>query len=146
MTNAAQVHLSVLLGLFMLLKAVAYWLDRYGLAIYDGTLITGITYTDVHAVLPSKNILMIISIICALLFFGNVFRPSWMLPGAGLGLLVLSAILIGGIWPAIVQRFQVKPSEPDKEAPYIARNITATRDAYDLNDVQVKQYPGRHHR
>ena len=60
---------------------------------------------------------MIIAIICALLFFGNVFRPGWMLPVLGLGLLILSAILIGGIWPAIVQRFQVKPSEPDKEAP-----------------------------
>ncbi len=49
---------------------------------------------------------------------------------------------IGGIWPAIVQRFQVKPSEPDKEAPYIAMNIAATRDAYNLNNVQVQQYPG----
>ena len=139
---AAQVQLSVLLGVFMLLKAVAYWLDRYGLEITDGHLLTGITYTDKHAMLPAKQILAIIALICALLFFGNVVRPTWMLPVLGLGLLVLSAILIGGIWPAIVQRFQVKPSEPDKEAPYIAMNIAATRDAYDLNNVQVQQYPG----
>ena len=65
-----------------------------------------------------------------------------LVPVLGLGLLVLSAILIGGIWPAIVQRFQVKPSEPDKEAPYIAMNIAATRDAYGLNNVEVRQYPG----
>jgi uncharacterized membrane protein (UPF0182 family) len=139
---AAQVQLSLLLGVFMLLKAVSYWLDRYGLEITDGHLLTGITYTDQHAVLPAKQILAIIALICALLFFGNVFRPTWMLPVLGLGLLVLSAILIGGIWPAIVQRFQVKPSEPDKEAPYIAMNIAATRDAYNLNNVQVQQYPG----
>jgi len=121
---------------------VAYWLDRYGLAIHEGSLITGITYTDVHAVIPSKNILMIISIISALLFFGNVFRPGWLLPLLGFGLLVLSAILIGGIWPMIVQRFQVKPSEPNKEAQYIQRNIGATRDAYGLKKVVIEQYPG----
>jgi uncharacterized membrane protein (UPF0182 family) len=139
---AAQVQLSLLLGVFMLLKSVSYWLDRYGLEIANGHLLTGITYTDAHAMLPAKQILAVIALICALLFFGNVIRPTWMLPVLGLGLLLLSAILVGGIWPAIVQRFQVKPSEPDKEAPYIAMNIAATRDAYDLNTVKVEQYPG----
>ncbi len=138
----AQVQLSVLLGFFMLLKAVSYWLDRYGLAISDRGLFTGISYTDAHAMLPAKNILAVIALICAALFFGNVIRPGWMLPVLGLGLLVLSAVLIGAIWPGVVQRFQVKPSEPDKEAPYIQRNIEATRDAYDLNDVAIKPYPG----
>ena len=77
------------------------------------------TYTADHAVLPAKNILMFIAMICALLFFANVFRRTWLLPGSASALLVLSAILLGGVWPAIVQQFQVKPSEPDKEAPYI---------------------------
>jgi len=141
-TNSAQIQLSVLLGLFVALKAVAYWLDRYGLAVHEGSLITGVTYTDVNAVIPSKNVLMIIAIISALLFFGNVVRPGWLLPLLGFGLLVLSAILIGGIWPLIVQRFQVKPSEPIKEGHYIQLNIAATRDAYGLGNVTVKQYPG----
>jgi uncharacterized membrane protein (UPF0182 family) len=137
---AAQVHLSILLGLFVLLKAVAYWMDRYGLAIADGSLFTGISYTDAHAVIPSKNILIIIALICAVLFFVNAFRRSWLLPGIGLGLLVLSSILIGGLWPAIMQSFQVKPSEPDKEAPYIENNINATRDAFGLSNVNVEPY------
>ena len=140
--SGAQVQLSVLLGLFMILKAVSYWLDRYGLAISDGALFTGISYTDANAVLPAKNILAVIAVICALLFFGNVFRPGWMLPVLGFGLLILSAILIGGIWPAIVQRFQVKPSEPDKEARYIAMNIESTRSAFDLTGVETVEYPG----
>ena len=83
-SHAAQVQLSVLLGLFMLVKAVSYWLDRYGLAISDGSLFTGVSYADANAVLPAKNILMIIALICALLFFGNVIRPGWMLPVLGL--------------------------------------------------------------
>ncbi|MBA3264990.1 MAG: UPF0182 family protein [Nocardioidaceae bacterium] len=140
--SGAQVQLSVLLGLFMLVRAASYWLDRYGLAFSEGNLITGITYTDANAVLPSKNILAIIAIICALLFFGNVFRPGWMLPVLGFGLLILSAVLIGGIWPALVQRFQVKPTEADKEAAYIQLNIEATRTAYDLEDIKMQDYAG----
>jgi len=137
---AAQVHLSILLGLFMALKAVAYWMDRFGLAISGGSLFTGISYTDAHAVIPAKNILIVIALICAVLFFANAIRRSWLLPGIGLGLLVLSSILIGGLWPAIMQSFQVKPSEPDKEAPYIENNIVATRDAFGLTSAEVGPY------
>jgi uncharacterized protein len=142
-SGAAQVHLSVILGLFMLLKAVAYWMDRYGLVIANGKLITGLTYTDDNAVLPAKNILLVIAIICALLFFANVIRRTWMLPGLGLGLLVLSAVLLGGVWPFLVQQFQVGPSEQDKETPYIAMNIQATRQAYGVDHVEVTQYDAK---
>ncbi len=140
-SGAAQVQVSVLLGLFVLFKAVDYWLDRFDLTTNTGGLITGVTYTDFHAVLPSKNILMFIALICALLFFANIFRRTWMLPTVGLGLLALSAILLGAVWPGIVQQFQVKPSEPDKEAPFIRANIEATRAAYDIDDVEITSYP-----
>jgi uncharacterized protein len=140
LSGAAQVQISVLLGLFVLFKAVDYWLDRFNLTTDSGSLFTGMGFTDEHAVLPSKNILMFIALICAVLFFANVFRRTWMLPAVGLGLLVLSAILLGAIWPGIVQQFQVKPSEPDKEAPYIRNNITATREAYQIADTEVTPY------
>ena len=109
LSGAAQAQLSVLLGVFVLAKAVDYWLDRYDLAYQSGSLLTGITYTDDNAVLPAKAILMGIALICAVLFFLNVWRRTWLLPSMGLALLVLSAILLGLIWPAIVQQFQVKP-------------------------------------
>jgi len=139
-SGAAQVQISVLLGLFVLFKAVDYWLDRFDLTTDAGSLFTGMNYTDDHARLPSKNILMFIALICALLFFANVLRRTWMLPTVGLALLALSAILLGVLWPGIVQQFQVQPSEPDKERPYIAKNIDATRAAYDIEDVQVTPY------
>ncbi|MET0740101.1 MAG: UPF0182 family protein, partial [Candidatus Nanopelagicales bacterium] len=141
-TPAATAHLSILIGIFVLLKAVAYWLDRYQLAVKEGERITGLTYTDVNALLPAKTILTFIALLCALLFFANVLRRTWSLPILGFGLLVLSAILLGGIYPAIVQYFQVRPSEPEKEAPYIARNIEATRDAYGLSEVDLRSYAG----
>ena len=139
-TVAARVQLSVLMGIFVLIKAVAYWFDRYALGLKEGRLITGLSYTDVNALLPAKSILAGISIICALLFFANIIRRSWVLPAAGLSLLVISSVLIAGIYPAAIQQFQVKPSESGKEAPYIQRNIEATRDAYGLSNVVVQDY------
>jgi len=139
-TVAARVQLSVLLGLIVLLKAVAYWFDRYALALKESRLITGLTYTDVNATLPAKSILAAIAIICSLLFFANIVRKSWLLPAAGTALMVISSVLIAGIYPGAVQQFQVKPSESSKEAPFIQRNIEATRDAYGIADVKMQDY------
>ncbi len=139
-TVAARVQISILLGLIVLLKAVAYWFDRYALSLKESTLITGLKYTDVNALLPAKAILSAIAVVCALLFFANIVRRSWLLPAAGTALLVISSVLIAGIYPAAIQQFQVKPSESSKEAPFIQRNIDATRAAYDLADVDIKDY------
>ncbi|WP_166021282.1 MULTISPECIES: UPF0182 family protein [Streptomyces] len=147
-TGAATGHLSVLLGLFVTLKAVAYWLDRYGLAVKSSDFKatdnwTGLRYVDANAYLPAKTILFCIAVICALLFFGTLWRRTWQLPVIGFGLMVLSALLIGGLYPAIVQKFQVQPNEQAKEAPYVAKNIDATRYAYDIGDTKVTGYSGR---
>jgi uncharacterized membrane protein (UPF0182 family) len=139
-TVAARVQISILLGLVVLLKAVAYWFDRFGLALKESKLITGLTYTDVNAVLPAKAILAAIAVVCSLLFFANIVRRSWLLPAAGTALLVISSVLIAGVYPGVIQQFQVKPSESSKEAPFIQRNIDATRAAYDLNGVQIQDY------
>jgi uncharacterized membrane protein (UPF0182 family) len=139
-TVAARVQLSILLGLIVLMKAVAYWFDRYALALKENKLITGATYTDINATLPAKAILAGIALVCAALFFANIVRRSWLLPAAGTALMVVSSVLIAGIYPGAVQQFQVKPSESSKEAPYIQRNIDATRAAYGLTEVEVQEY------
>ena len=139
-TVSARVQLSVLLGIIVLLKAAAYWFDRYQLALNDGKLLTGLTYTDVNAVLPAKAILAGIAVICSLLFFANIIRRSWVLPSAGIALLVISSVLIAGVYPGVIQQFQVKPSESSKEAPFIQKNIDATRAAYGLTGVKVNDY------
>ncbi|TXL61578.1 UPF0182 family protein [Aeromicrobium terrae] len=142
-TRAAQVHLSILIGIGVLLRALSYWLDRFGLAVGSSSLFDGIGYTDAHARIPARNILIGIAIVCALLLFAAAVIRSWVLPAISLGLLLLTSILIGGIWPFVMQSFQVKPSEPDKEGPYIARNIEATRDAYGVADTKVEQYTAK---
>jgi uncharacterized protein len=138
--RSTQIHLSVLAGAFLLLKAVAYWLDRYGLALREDSLITGLKYRDVNAQLPALSILAVIAVIVALLFFFSTLRQGITLPLIGVGLMFVTSILIGGLYPAFVQQVQVRPTEIDRETPYIERNIAATRDAYGLSDVQVTDY------
>lgn len=147
-TAAATGHLSVLLGVFVSLKAVAYWLDRYGLAVKSSDFKatgnwTGLRYVDANAYLPAKTILFCIAVICALLFFATLWRRTWQLPVIGFGLMVLSAILIGGLYPAIVQKFQVQPNEQAKESPYIKKNIDATREAYGIDSAKPEDYEGK---
>ena len=141
-SSAAAAQLSLLTGIFVLAKAADYWLDRFDLLNESGSLITGVTYTDDNAVLPARNILMFIALICAVLFLVNIVLRTWLLPSVGLALLVLSSILLGLVWPGIVQQFQVEPSQADKEQPYIKKNIDATRAAYDLEDSVVTPYSG----
>ncbi len=145
-TMAARVHLSVLIGLFLLLRGAGYWLDRYDLTTASHSLardFTGMTYTDVNAVLPAKMFLAIASVVVGLLVLGAIWLRSWRLPGLGAALLVICAIVVGGIYPAAVQRFQVKPSESSKERPYIERNIAATRAAYAFDTVQIQEYDAK---
>jgi uncharacterized membrane protein (UPF0182 family) len=137
----ARVHLSVLIGLVVLLKAVSYWLDRYGLAFSLRGVVQGASYTDVHAVLPAKTMLTGIAFICALLFFANIIVRNVLLPAGALGLLVVSAVVVGGIYPAYVQQFRVKPNEVVREGPYIERNILATQAAYQIDKTKPQFYP-----
>ncbi|MGL5809574.1 MAG: UPF0182 family protein [Nocardioides sp.] len=141
-SDAAQIQLSVLVASFVLFKAIDYYLSRFDLVSTGGGLVTGMTYTRDNAELPALNILMSIAAICAVLFVANVWFRTWLLPSVGLGLLLLSSILLGMLWPALVQRFQVEPTEADKEAPYIAKNIAATRTAYQIDDTKVESYAG----
>ncbi|MBN9620559.1 MAG: UPF0182 family protein, partial [Actinobacteria bacterium] len=131
-TLAARRHITVLVFVFMLLKAIAYWLDRYGMVFSDRSKFTGASYTDVHSALPAKTILFWITIVLALGVLASMWLRSTLLPGIGFVVLLVLSILMGGIYPAIVQQVSVKPNASDKERPYIARNIAATRAAYDI--------------
>jgi uncharacterized protein len=134
-------HLSLLLGCIVLLKAWGYRLDQFTLVFSPRGVVTGASYTDVHAQLPALRLLMVVAPVCALLFFLNLRSRDFTLPVAGTLLLVLSSVLIGGLVPAFVQRFQVTPQELQREEPYIQRNIDATRKAFALEGVQTSDFP-----
>ena len=81
-TTAARVHLSLLLAVLVLVRAASYWLDRYSLTTKDSRLITGLTYTDTHAVMPAKAILAVAALMCAVLFVGDHLDPLVAAAGA----------------------------------------------------------------
>jgi len=139
-TRAARIHLSLLLAALVLVRAASWWLDRYSLTTKDSRLITGLTYTDQHAVLPTREILAVAAVMCAALFVATIWTHSWRLPAVGVGLLAVCAVVVGGIYPAMIQSFKVKPSEKSLEAPFIDRNIKATRAAYGLDAAKVTEY------
>ena len=139
-TSAARLHLSILLAAIVLVRAASYWLERYSLTTKSTDLMTGIQYTDANAVLPTKAILAIASIMCALMFLSVIWTKSWRLPIVGVVLLLVVSVVVGGIFPALIQSLRVKPSEKSLEAPYIQNNINATRDAFGLATVATTAY------
>ncbi|WP_282949187.1 UPF0182 family protein [Cellulomonas endometrii] len=142
-TKAARVHLSVIATVLMVLIAANYWLDQYSILTKEGDRFEGASYTDVHAVIPSKRILAVIALLVAIMFIITAVRGTWRIPALGVGLMVVGAVVIGGIYPAVVQRFQVNPNQQDAEAEYIQRNIDATLQAYDLEDVEIETYDAK---
>ncbi|SCE90109.1 hypothetical protein GA0074696_1549 [Micromonospora purpureochromogenes] len=144
MTNAARAHLSTLVAVFVLLKAIAYVLDRRAMLLEynEGAKLYGAGYADVNALLPAKEILAYISVVVAIaiIVFSNAVMRNLVWPGIALALLGVSAVAIGGIYPWAVQTFEVKPSARDKEAPYIERSIGATRAAFGLGDTKTSGY------
>ncbi|HEX8220715.1 MAG TPA: UPF0182 family protein, partial [Chloroflexia bacterium] len=137
----AGVHLSVLGALFLLTIAVGYWLGQYDLLYSSRAVAYGAGYTDVTAKLPSLYIMMGVAVLMAVLLLVNLRVRTWRLLVGAVGIWLLSLIVVSGLYPAFVQQFVVKPSELDKEAPYIQNNILATRQAFGLDKFHEREVP-----
>jgi uncharacterized membrane protein (UPF0182 family) len=139
-SRGARIQLAVMGALIMLGVAANYWLQRYSLLNKVGEKFYGASYTDINAILPSRGILVGIALLVAAVFLLIIWRPDWRIPAIGVSLMIVAAVAIGGVYPAIVQRFQVAPNAQEFEAPYIQRNIDATRFAYGIDDADVMQF------
>jgi uncharacterized protein len=137
---AVKAHLSVLLALIALTKAAGYILQRWGLVNAHDGYVDGAGYTDVHARLPALLLLVVVSIFAAAILLFNIRRQGWTLPVLAVGIWAFVALVVGVIYPALLQTLKVTPAQSSLEAPYIHRNIVATRSAYNLDHVAVKQF------
>ncbi len=135
-----KAHLSVLMGLLLLVKAGGYWLQRYQLVFSTRGTVDGATYTDVNVQIKAIYLLIIICVTSFVLFLVNIRRRGWVLPIIAVGLWAFVAILAGQAVPGLVQRFRVQPDEPQKERPFILHNIAATRMAEGLSQVQTRNF------
>lgn len=139
-TPQVKAHLSVVLAAMALVKTADYYFARFDLNFSTRGAVDGAGYTAVNAELPALNLLIFISIVAAALFVWNIWRRGWVLPIIAVGLWGFVSIVVGTIYPAIVQQFRVKPNEFAKERRYITRNIEATRSAFGLSGVKVRDF------
>ncbi len=142
-TRATRVQLAITAAVYLIIQGVSIWFDQYSTLTDPGgasSLVTGVTYTDANAVIPGRLVLAIAAILVAVLFLVTAAVGRWRLPLLATGILVVSSLIVGSVYPGIIQRFQVSPSERTLEAPFIERNISATRAAFGVDDIDVQEY------
>ena len=139
-SKPARIQLSILIATYFILQGLSLWLDQYGTATSAGELFTGVTYTDDNAVIPGLQILALISLAVAVAFIVTAILGQWRVSIIATALMVASSLVLGGLYPWIVQTFQVVPNERTLEGPYLQKNIDATRVAYGLDKVEVVDY------
>ncbi|HEY7628160.1 MAG TPA: UPF0182 family protein [Ilumatobacteraceae bacterium] len=137
--RATKAHVAVLLAVLAVVKAGDYWLKRYELTNDSRGFVRGLLYSAAHAQLPAVVLLMLIALLVAGLFLSTLRTNSWRLPVVASALWAIIALVGGIIYPAAIQALVVKPNQRDKEAPYIERNITATKHALGIDAVERRQ-------
>ncbi|GAB3802853.1 UPF0182 family protein [Humibacter antri] len=144
-SRAARVQIAVIAAFYLLLQAVSIWLDRYA-SLTDSSVdgrVNGAAYTDVTATIPGRAILAGIAVVVALLFVLTAFIGRWRYPLVGTALLIVSAIIVGVIYPWGVQKLIVAPSEKTIESTYIERSIKSTQQAFGVDNVKVSTYDAK---
>jgi uncharacterized membrane protein (UPF0182 family) len=137
-----RVQMAILGAIYVAVQGANLWLDQYSTLVEasQGFVATGAGYTETNAVIPGHQILAGIALVVAVFFLATIVIGSWRLPLVGAAMLVVSSLVIGGVYPWIVQRFQVDPSARTLEAQYIKRNIDGTRAGFGLDKVNVVEY------
>ncbi|MDD2234148.1 MAG: UPF0182 family protein [Desulfitobacteriaceae bacterium] len=139
---AARRHLAILIGILFIFRAFGYILDIFQLLYSVHGHIVGAGYTDLKANLPVLKILIVLSIAGSLFSWsGLIFKEVRLITIPVVGIFVL-AIVLHGIFPALVQSLIVIPNELAKEAPNIQNGITFTRYGFGLDKIQERDYPG----
>jgi hypothetical protein len=139
-SKPARIQLSILIATYFVFQGLSLWLDQYATVTNAGALFTGVAYTDDNAVIPGLQILALISLAVAVAFIVTAVMGQWRISIIATALMVASSLVLGGLYPWIVQTFQVVPNERTLEGPYLQKNIDATRVAYDLEKVEVVEY------
>ena len=140
-SSPAIVHGSALLSLYFAVKAWSYALDRFLLLYNDNGVVVGAGYTDVHVELPVLWLLVGLAAAAAVVAWANVRLRTSRLAIVAATMVFGSSLVFAAFLPALFQRFFVEPSELQLETPYIQRNITLTREAYNLRQITVKPFP-----
>ena len=141
-TPGAAGHLSVLLGLFFIQRAMSYWLGRFDLLLHTDGVVFGLRYVDRILWQPGLWLLIALSLLAAAMCIVNAREGGLRMPVAAFVIVFGPALIMNFIQP-VIERLWVKPDELRVERPYLERNIEATRHAYKLDTVDVKPFAGQ---
>jgi uncharacterized membrane protein (UPF0182 family) len=133
-TPAFKAQVSVLLGIFLLLKGASFWLGRYTLTTSNRGPVTGMSYTDIHAALPAQTMLAVLAVLGAVLLFANVWLGRLRYLVLAVGGVYAAAFVLGSLWPSLVYQYREQPSAATLDRSTIERNQAATLAAYGLDD------------
>ncbi|MCX6501302.1 MAG: UPF0182 family protein [Microbacterium sp.] len=139
-SKAARIQLAIIAGVYLLLQAASLWVDRYRTLTEAGDRITGPAYTGVNATIPGLTILAIVAALVAVLFFVTAVIGRWRYPLIATALLVVTSIVVGVVYPWIVNTVQVKPNQFAYESEYYERNLDATKTAFGIADMDTMDY------
>jgi len=140
-TRRARRHLMILGAGILATVAVQTFLGRYDLLYSTRGLVAGAGYTDLHASLPALHIAAAVTGLAALAVALEAFGGSLRLSLASVAAVILAHVALVQVWPLALQRLVVAPNEIERERPYIAREIAATRFAFGLDDVEEGSFP-----
>ncbi|GBF34955.1 hypothetical protein DCCM_4075 [Desulfocucumis palustris] len=140
-SESARFHLSALAAVYFAIRAWGYRLEQYNLMHTQSGIVYGPGYTDVHATLIAYKILFFVSLLCAAVVLVNVFLRRFRLVMYTIGFLLVASVALGGVYPALIQKFIVVPNELSREKPYLENSIEFTRKAYGLDQVESRPFP-----
>lgn len=132
-------QIAVLGFVFFAVLSLGYYLKAYGILYSKSGVVFGAGYTDVHVRLLFYRILMLASIVSGILFMIGAFRQKLKYIIAS-PVIIIVIMILSTVSQTVVQSFIVAPNELDKEKTYLKYNIDFTQKAFDLNNVEEKNY------
>ena len=141
---SASRHLGALLVLMFVTLAAQVWLVRIpGLLFSETGPLRGASYTDLHATLPALRAQAVVALGAAIWIAIGVVRRKLIWHATIAGAIYFAVAILGtAAYPAMIQRFVVAPTELTRETPYLERHILATREAWGLDSVTVRDLTG----
>src|SRR5437773_4845706 len=141
---SARLHLAVLIALLFLLVALRVYFVRLPGLLYSTTgPLAGASYADLHAQLTGLRLAGLAAVAGgALVLSGARSQRLARNTLLALGLYFGVSLLGVALYPTILQKLDVAPSDVEMETPQLASHVAATRWAWRLDGVVTRELTG----
>ena len=127
--------------LLFLMIGLHYFLKQFTLLYTSSSgVVYGAGFTDINVTLWVYRILIVLSIAAAVMFVIGLNKRS-LKKAIMVPVIMIGVSIVGSLVSLLVQNLIVTPDEINKEYAYLENNIEFTRYAYDLQDIEVREFP-----